>query len=195
MKSRYLGIIMCILILGFSGCGVSKDDFEAKVEELEEAKQQVINLEAQLKDRDAKIAELEKIGGEKAQAALDKYTKELDSLRSQNASFEKQLADNAAKMTQVQDLLNQKTGAMADLQSQLDKLKLSSLGSTSELSDLKALVSSKDSALKDKDAQLTAKDSELQQKDGQIAELMKQLEALKKGDVSGLGGAGGLLNR
>lgn len=198
MRPKYYLIVVCFILFGFSGCGVSNDDFEAKVEELEAAKQQVITLEAQLKEKEAKIAAMGKSSGESAQKekeALDKYANEMNKLRSQNAAFQKQLTEKTAKMTQLQDLLNQKTGALANVQAQLDKLKLSSLGSASELSDLKAIVSSKDAALKDKDAQISAKDSQLQKKDSQIAELMKQLEALKKGDVSGLGGAGGLLNR
>jgi chromosome segregation ATPase len=211
MKPKHFLILVCVMMLGFSGCGVSQEDFDAKVEELESAKQAVVKLEDQLKEKDAKIAELERSRGEdrkklaalqqeigsaqKNKETLDKYMREMGSLRSQNASIQQQLTEKAANIVQLQGLLNDKTGVLADLQAQFDKLKLSSLGSTSELSDLKTLVSSKDAALKDKDAQINAKDSELQKKNSQIAELMKQLEALKGGSIPGMGGAGGLLQR
>jgi chromosome segregation ATPase len=211
MKPKHFLILVCVMMLGFSGCGVSQEDFDAKVEELESAKQAVVKLEDQLKEKDAKFAELERSRGEerkklaalqqeigsaqKNKETLDKYMREMGSLRSQNASIQQQLTEKAANIVQLQGLLNDKTGVLADLQAQFDKLKLSSLGSTSELSDLKTLVSSKDAALKDKDAQINAKDSELQKKNSQIAELMKQLEALKGGSIPGMGGAGGLLQR
>ena len=123
------------------------------------------------------------------------FGQKLRKLREAKGISQQQLAEKSASLTQTQELLNQKTSAMADLHLKLEKLRLSSLGSESELSNLKALVSSKDAALKDKDAQITVKDSELQEKNSQIDSLMKQLEALKKGGVSGLGGAGGLFPR
>lgn len=211
MKLKHFLVLVCIMILGFSGCGVSEEDFEEKVGELESAKQEIVKLENQVKEKDTKIAELEKSRGEDAKKlaafqqeidsgqkkkdALDKYVREMGTLRSQNASIQQQLTEKAARMTQLQGLFNQKTGALADVQSQLDKLQLSSLGSDSELSSLKALVSSKDVALNDKDAQINAKDSELLKKNSQIDALMKQLDSLKKGNFPGMGGAGGLLPR
>ncbi len=195
MKPKHFLIIVCIMILGFSGCGVSEEDFEEKVGELESAKQEVVKLENQVKEKDAKISELEKRrradakklaaiqqeidSGQKKKETLEKYVGAMDALRSQNASIQQQLTEKAARMSH--------------LQSQLDKLQLSSLGSASELSSLKALVSSKDAALNDKDAQIIAKNSELLKKNSQIEALMKQLEALKMGNFPGLEGAGGLL--
>ena len=233
MKRKYFLAVSAILIFGISGCGVSKEDYEEKVGELDSANQQVVKLENQLKEKDVKITELEKSKGEEAKKLaalqkeldtaqkkaeemaatktkeLDEYVGAMDKLRSQNTSIQQQLTEKSESLAivqgvlidkeksikEIQELLSQKTGALTDLQSQLDKLQLSSLGSTSELNDLKALVSSKDAALKGKDAQITAKDSELQKKNSQIEALMKQLDALKKGNVPGLGGAGGFLNR
>ena len=233
MRQKYFLVLGCVLILGFSGCGVSKEDYENKKAELERAKQDMGKLENQMKEKDAKITELEKgkekdaerlaalkqeietlqkksedMSGTKAKE-LEKYESALDKLRSQNTSFQQQLAEKTESLSQlrgllsqkekslgeIQALLHEKTGALADMQSQLDKFQMSALGTTSELNNLKTLVNSKDNALKQKDAQITAKDSELQEKNSQIETLMKQLDALKKGGMPGLGGAGGLLQR
>ena len=60
MRQKYFLVVSAILILGFSGCGVSEEEYEKKVGELESAKQQVAKLESQIKEKDDKIKELEK---------------------------------------------------------------------------------------------------------------------------------------
>ena len=66
MKSKLFIGFLCTILLALNGCGISKEEYEEKVASLDAAKQETAKLESQLKEKDAKIAELEKVKKEEA---------------------------------------------------------------------------------------------------------------------------------
>ena len=125
MRKRNLMVVILAVFMVATGCGVSKEEFEQKVGELETAKKENIKLEDLLKAKDANIAELEK----KSKETLEK----VELLQKENAAAKKHQAE-------LLEENSEKTSQLENAQRSLDNLE-------NRIADLSGVLTQNDNSL------------------------------------------------
>jgi chromosome segregation ATPase len=191
MLKKYVFAACCFTLLGLFGCGVSQEDFDKKAEELDSAKQEIAKLEEQIKEKDGRIAELEKEQGADAKKleTLQQDVEAANKKVEQAAQEEKNQAANLSRSKAEMEALNKKVGTLQDLlaerENQIALLEERFDDVAQDLDTFRNLSKKNSKDLKKMGVALEQKDALLTDKDNQIKALMEQLELLQEGGNRG----------